>query len=580
MNVRDFAESYMRPYKEHGDEFVAMKCPFCGNTTKDKWTFYLNRVKQTYICHRGKCAKQGHFTELCKEFGQVADREEYIPVRKTYRKPEKLPEYTEIDRVEAYFSGRGISRATWQRRKVGESHGAIAMPYYENGEIVLVKYRPTQKTDDYQSKSWQSKDGKPVLWGMELCDEQNPLVIVEGEIDALTLDECEVPNVLSVPVGSNNLDWIENCWEFLKRYKEIVFWGDNDAPGRKMVQDCHSRLRDWKLRQVKTDYKDANDAYIETKDKVKLALMVEMAPPMPVSGVIDLADLDSDYDENAGIVRVRSGMGKLDSGIGGFALGEVTVWTGKPGEGKSTFIGQILLNAIKHRNRVCAYSGELRAKQFRHWLYLQAAGGGNVTPVKDQFTGFTWYRVNPLIAEKIKEWHRGYLYLYDNRNDQAIKESQIIPVFQQAASQYGCNVFLIDNMMTAQFEYGRDRDYYQAQGDFFRTISAFAQGHNVHVHVVAHPRKTQGKAIDGDDIAGTKVFVNLAQNVIGVARGEAEDTARITVMKHRETGLKDKSFDYVFDPISKRFSDSAESISFGWESKSEQSVMDGFGGAK
>lgn len=580
MNVKDFAESYLRPYKEHNDEIVAMHCPFCGNDSKDKWKFYLNRTKKTFICHRGKCGRKGHFTELCKEFGQVADREEeYYAARPSYKKPrpEKLPQYTALDRVENYLQSRGISKKTWERRKIGESQGAIAMPYYENGEVVLVKFRLPYPPKDGEPKSWMSEGGKPVLWGMELCDKKYPLVIVEGEIDALSLDECDVPNVLSVPIGAGNLNWIENCWDFMTQYKEIVFWVDNDAAGKKMLAECQRRLSDWKLRSVKSEHKDANDALRASKDKVTLALMVEMAPPLPISGVIDLAEIDESDDEN--IVRVCSGMGKLDKNIGGFALGEVTVWTGKPGEGKSTFIGQTLLNAVKHGHKVCAYSGELRAKQFRYWLYLQAAGPDNITEVEDNKTGFKYYRVNYDAMTRIREWHRGRLYLYDNRNDQAIKESQILPVFRRSANQYGCDVFLIDNMMTAQFEYGRERDYYQAQGDFFREISAFAQAHNVHVHVVAHPRKTQGKEIDGDDIAGTKVLVNLAQNVISVERGKSINTCEIKVIKNRETGLKDKIITYLFDPKCKQFNDSVLPITFGWEPIKPQakSVFDEMG---
>jgi twinkle protein len=583
MNVRDFADSYMQPYKEHGDELVAMYCPFCngGRDRKDKWKFYLNKSKKTYICQRATCGKKGHFTELCKEFGQVADRDDdwQEPLRPVYKKPlpEKLPQYSSLDKVEAYLKKRGFSPATWQRRKVGESNGAIAMPYFENGEVVLVKYRPAQKVTDYGSKSWQSEGGKPVLWGMELCDPKYPLVIVEGEMDALALDECGVANVLSVPVGSSNLLWIENCWDFLKQYSEIIFWGDNDEPGKKMIRECQTRLSEWKLREVKTTYKDANAAMYAMQNNQEIALMVEMAPPMPISGLIDLADLDSDFDEDAGIIRVRSGMGRLDASIGGFALGEITIWTGDPGEGKSTFVGQVLLNSIKFRNSVCAYSGELRAKQFRHWLYLQAAGAENLIENVDPKTNFKTYRVRPEIAEKIREWHRGKLYLYDNRNDQAVNEKQIIPMFQKAANQYGCKVFLIDNLMTAQFEYGRDRDYFQAQGDFFRSISAFAQGHNVHVHVVAHPRKTQGKAMSGDDVAGAKALFNLTQNLIRVARGDKENTAKITLMKHRETGLKDVEFNYVFEPRCKRFCDTTEKIRFGWEDVPAPSLFDSIG---
>lgn len=51
--------------------------------------------------------------------------------------------------------------------------------------------------------------GKLVLWGMDNCDINFPLIITEGEMDALTLDECGIPNVVSLPNGVNGLDCID-----------------------------------------------------------------------------------------------------------------------------------------------------------------------------------------------------------------------------------------------------------------------------------------------------------------------------------------------------------------------------------
>lgn len=54
----------------------------------------------------------------------------------------------------------------------------------------------------------------------------------------------------------------------------------------------------------------------------------------------------------------------LDELIGGLAEGAMTVFTGKPGQGKSTVAGQLLLAAIEQGYSVCAYSGELTKEHF------------------------------------------------------------------------------------------------------------------------------------------------------------------------------------------------------------------------
>lgn len=67
-------------------------------------------------------------------------------------------------------------------------------------------------------------------------------------------------------------------------------------------------------------------------------------------GILDLADVERVEPLEHPVVL--SGIHALDSAIGGFFPGEVSVWTGKRGSGKSTLLGQILLEAIDQGQRV------------------------------------------------------------------------------------------------------------------------------------------------------------------------------------------------------------------------------------
>lgn len=60
-------------------------------------------------------------------------------------------------------------------------------------------------------------------------------------IDALSLYEAGARNVVSVPSGCSNLDWIDHCWNWLERFQSIILFGDNDAPGRMMIRDVVRR---------------------------------------------------------------------------------------------------------------------------------------------------------------------------------------------------------------------------------------------------------------------------------------------------------------------------------------------------
>ena len=96
------------------------------------------------------------------------------------------------------------------------------------------------------------------------------------------------------------------------------------------------------------------------------------AVELPCSGLLDLADVKQ--PDFSGMDKVLSGIPNLDRALGGFYLGELSVWTGKRGEGKSTILNQMLLESIDQGYPVCAYSGELPAWKFKYWASLQAAG--------------------------------------------------------------------------------------------------------------------------------------------------------------------------------------------------------------
>ena len=66
--------------------------------------------------------------------------------------------------------------------------------------------------------------------------------------------------------------------------------------------------------------------------------MLEQANPVPLKGIIQLSDV-TPYDSTA-IPRIKTMIPTLDETIGGLAEGAVTVFTGKPGDGKSTLAGQ------------------------------------------------------------------------------------------------------------------------------------------------------------------------------------------------------------------------------------------------
>lgn len=273
------------------------------------------------------------------------------------------------------------------------------------------------------------------------------------------------------------------------------------------------------------------------------------------SGLLDIADVER--TDPMSIPSVLSGIKALDSSIGGFAASELSVWTGKRGSGKSTLLGQMMLDAIDQGHNVCAYSGELSAWRFKQWTALQAAGPQNVEMATDRFSGKSFYRVSDEAMTKIDDWWRQRFFLYDNKIAAASDENSILSVFEYAVRRYGCSVFLVDNLMTARFSTSAERDFFRAQSNFTGRLVEFAKKFEVHVHLVAHPRKAQGH-LEADDVSGSGDITNRADNVFSLDRLSEKDAqtqgydAALKVLKNRSFG-ETPHIGLCYDPSTRRY---------------------------
>ncbi len=301
---------------------------------------------------------------------------------------------------------------------------------------------------------------------------------------------------------------------------------------------------------------------------------------VPTYGLLDLAKVEE--PDIWKLPRTLSGIKELDRAIGGFFPGELSVWTGKRGGGKSTLLGQLLLQAIDQGHKVCAYSGELPAWRFKNWTMLQAAGPENIQAKMDEQTGKTIYTVNELIRTRIDQWWAGQFWLYDLNVGGAHDEDSIIRLFETAVRRFGCDTFLVDNLMTAHFKGTKDADFYRAQSNFTGRLVQFAKKHGVHVHLVAHPRKTQNKSLDADDVGGSGDVTNRADNAFSVRRLSEDDaekkgyTTVLEVLKNRAYGNQAK-LALEFDEGSRRFYKSgggAPGWRFNWAFDGEQQFIE------
>lgn len=373
--VISLAEKHLGEFKIRNNEVVPLYCPFCkGGNNGDAETFGVGLYNGAWSCKRGSCGKKGSFKDLCDFFGEK-QFETINPLhiqmrnkKKEYRKLNESEIKHEItDDIITYFAKRRIGEQTLKDFNIGsDKNGNILFPFYRNRELVYVKYRkpehytgePVQVIEngvpkfDAQgkpvmrkpSKEWQERDTEQILFGMDNVSLNKTLIITEGEMDAMSIYESGLSNVVSVPCGCNNFEWIENCFDWLEQFQQIILFGDNDEPGIEMVNTLMKRLGEDRCLIPKEypelvfngkDYnrqcKDANEILKAYGPEV-LKEIIESCQPVPIKGIINLADVP--FVDPTTIPRILTGIPQLDNMIGGFGEGGVTVFSGKRGEGR------------------------------------------------------------------------------------------------------------------------------------------------------------------------------------------------------------------------------------------------------
>lgn len=571
-----FADRHLQPYKicrrPTGDELIPTYCPFCkGGQNGDKGTFAISLDKGVFVCKRGSCGQVGRFEALAEALQDPVDlhrgaKQTQTPQEKQFVKPD-VPLFPATDEIYAYFEQRKISKQTVDDFGIQSNlEGAIVFPFYQDGELIFVKYRHPRKPLPKERKEWRESGTKPILFGMDMCSFSKPLIITEGQIDAMSLYEAGLSNVVSVPSGCDDLSWVEYCWDWLERFKSITLFGDNDEPGRKMVRELTHRLDESRVRIVETypdrpdgtPCKDANEI-LYFHGPFALIDMVESASEIPIRGVIDLADVLP--DDPTEVPRIKTLFPELDRVTGGLREGSVTIFTGKAGAGKSTLTGQLLLNAIQQGYNVCAYSGELKKGNFAEWIMSQAAGSNYITLKNDRVRGGAYPVVPYEVQDRIREWYRGHFFLFDEDTvyPDETEEDAIFRIFTATARRYGCKCFLIDNVLTAIAD--QDEDENKAQAKFIVSLKRFVKRYSAIVLLVAHARKTKpGEKLQQDDISGNSAIIKLADIGLSVEPGH------LSIIKNRGEGIL-KTIDFCYCPDSRRLyqADDKDRFQYGWD---------------
>lgn len=555
-DVFDFASFIGAETRQKGNELFFKYCPQCHGGGDDKDTFSVNLQTGAFKCFRASCDYHGHFVELARDFGYKLDDEQE---RKYRRLPQ--PKIESKPKAIEYLESRGISAEVAKRYKITtqtHNENVLVFPFYDDQNVLqFVKYRKTNFDKRFdKNKEWCEAETMPILFGMAQCEDFTRLVITEGQLDSLSLATCGIKNAVSVPTGALGFTWLANCWDWVNKFQEVVVFGDYEKGKITLIETLEKRLQ-MKVKCVRPqDYlceKDANDI-LRKYGKEAIIRAVEGAELRDVKYVKRLATVEAVNLRD--LPKIRTGIRPLDRVCGGLLRGHVVLLSGKRGEGKSTFMSQLVAEAIEQDNAVFVYSGELPNYHFKNWLDLQIAGANHICTVTNDYGDKEYYLTDGCV-KKINAWYYDKAFIFDNSAVSDDEYEGLIKVMVDAICRYDIKLVCIDNLMTAM-DGDPNTDIYRQQSAFVKKLENLAQQYDVAIILVAHPKKSNA-AFDNDTVSGSSDITNAVSFVFNYQRANDgnECDSYLMVTKNRMNGklmTGDNAIPLYYSEKSKRIS--------------------------
>ena len=495
-------------------------CPKCSNERRKRndRCLSVNLDEGIWYCHH------------CNWIGKLSGgdnpiREKVVPIK--YNKPD-LPE-----EIIGWFKKRGISSKTLKDEKIGYENNYIKFPYYKDGKVVNIKYRGRGKKFKQEYKS-------------EKCfyrfDSINSLgksfIICEGEMDALAIVESNnntlgtFNNIISVPDGASppnsnpsdlKFSYLKSAEKYLINADKVILAVDNDPAGIGLQKELSRRIGREKCYIVEypDGCKDMNDVLINYTSK-KVIEVIEGAKPYPVSGIVSISDVMNETmellkkPEHKGLT---TGWNSMDDTYR-VSTGEVTAITGVPNHGKSEWLDALLINMIQlHLWKFAIFSAENRPVRY-HLLKLLAKFTKKPFTGTDKLSNEEAQMALNVLDDKIK---------FIGTQEDDVTVDSILEQARVLNYRYGINGLLIDPWNTVEHRLERGETETNYISRMLSKINAFAKLHDVHIWIIAHPRKMEINR-DGKvsvptmyDISGSANWYNKVDNGITVHRHRTDD---------------------------------------------------------
>jgi twinkle protein len=529
---------------------VDVLCPECSASRKKKHTKCLgvNVEKGTWLCQH--CGWSGGLK-------QGADRSHELHWRKpVYTRPEVKPVSDGLDvAMVQWFATRSISAPVLRRNKISlqvvympqveDRVKAISFPYYRGEDFINAKYRDREKNFRMEAGA------ERILYGLNDIDPAC-CVIVEGELDKLSMEEAGIISCVSVPDGApainaknyeSKFTFLDTAADQLAMVKQWIIAVDNDPPGTRLEEELVRRLGVGNCRRVKwpEGCKDANDV-LRNHGAAALKTCVDKAEDFPIEGVIYVNQLRKEIEllyEKGRTPGVSTGWPEMDKYFT-VQPGELTVITGTPGSGKSNWLDALLVNLASNHDWITPIFSPENQPLAKHASRLMEKF------IREPFRAGPTKRMSPERRDEAMEWVSWYFPMIAPPDESDWTLDMIFKTTEALIRRHGARALVIDPWNELEHIQPSNMTESQYIGLCLRRVRQFSRRTSVHTFVVAHPKMLQ-RTKDGAfpmptmyDISGSAHWYNKPDNGLIVYRDKSKPEAPVEVhvqkIRERDTG--------------------------------------------
>ena len=521
------------------NESTRVACPYCSTERKkaNSKDMTLTRKEDgavVFHCHH------------CQTSGSVQPQQE----RKLSAVPNPTIVSNKLERLHYdWLQQRGISQQTADKMKLfasekyfgklGRSADAIGFPYFRNGALVAAKYRSFPDKDFTQDSG-----GAHDFFGIDMVKKGEPLIIVEGEIDCLTLLELGIENVVSVPSGApikvadgkvlpsedKKFAYVWNAREIIDAAPYVVLATDQDNAGQALAEELARRIGKEKCRLAKFAKKDLNEVHLDDPARTgEVFKVIDSAAAYPISGISDAGTyfdrLNDLYTKGTG-KGFSTGYSSVDS-VYTVAPAQLTVVTGYPSSGKSNFIDQIMVNLARDHDwkfAVCSFENQPEI---------------HISRLMEIYTKRRFFEGKDRMTEQDKDiafkFVKDHFLFIDTNGEEPSTLDSILERARAAVKRMGVRGLVIDPYNYIELPKG-DGTETNAISDMLTRVQKFCKAHDVHTWFIAHPSKITRQGVeqprpDGMSIAGSMAW--WAKTDCGLTVHRREHHVEISVWKCR-----------------------------------------------